>query len=427
MVEAVVAVLATLDTKHDEARFVCDSLSEAGVMPWLVDLSLRPHATPGAGIDGGLIAAAAKSSWDEIAVLDRASAAEVMILGGQRMLLDALERGQLSGAIGLGGANGTSIACSIMRGLPPLVPKVMVSPVAATAAVQWYVAESDIAMFSSIGDISMNRITRAVLQNAAEAVAAMARRWTGTEMPTDHLAPLVGVSTFGVTEKCVRRLTEGLATKGMEVIQFHASGPGGKALESLASRGALAGVVDVTTHELVDLIVGGVYSAGDGRLRSAGQASLPQVIVPGALDFANFWVGSVPERFSDREFLQFNAQNILMRTNADELSTLGRLVADRLNDAAGPFVVFIPTRGFSENTKHKTHSLGGREIGPWAQPDVDRVFTDSLREQLKDDRIEEFDLHINDAEFADACVAAFLGMIKDADWHDPSENATHGD
>jgi uncharacterized protein (UPF0261 family) len=427
MVKAVVAVLATLDTKNDEAQFVCNTLSEAGVTSWLVDLSLRPHATPGADIDGGSIATAAQSSWNEITTLDRAGAAEVMVLGGQRMLLDALKREELSGVIGLGGANGTSIVCAIMRALPPLLPKVMVSPVAATAAVQWYVAESDIAMFSSIGDISMNRITRAVLRNAAEAVAAMARRWTDSKKTADQLAPLVGVSTFGVTEKCVSRVTEGLAARGMEVIQFHASGPGGKALESLAGRGELAGVVDVTTHELADLVVGGVYSAGDGRLRSAGQASLPQIIVPGALDFANFWVGSVPEKFSNREFLQFNTQNILMRTNADELSILGRLVAGRLNDAAGPFVVLIPTQGFSENTKKMTHSLDGREIGTWARPDVDRAFTDSLREHLKNGRIEELDLHINDAGFADTCIAAFLELIKDADWPDPSENAKHGE
>ena len=427
MVKAVVAVLATLDTKNEEAQFVCNTLSEAGVTSWLVDLSLRSHATPGADIDGGSIAAAAQSSWDEITTLDRAGAAEVMVLGGQRILLDALERRKLSGVIGLGGANGTSIACAIMRALPPLLPKVMVSPVAATAAVQWYVAESDIAMFSSIGDISMNRITRAVLRNAAEAVAAMAHGWTDSKKSADQPAPLVGVSTFGVTEKCVRRVTEGLTSRGMEVIQFHASGPGGKALESLANRGALAGVVDVTTHELADLVVGGVYSAGDGRLRSAGQASLPQVIIPGALDFANFWVGSVPEKFSNREFLQFNAQNILMRTNAYELNILGRLVADRLNDATGPFVVLIPTQGFSENTKKTTHSLDGREIGPWAQPDVDRVFTDSLREHLKNGRIEELDLHINDAEFADTCIAVFLDLIKDADWPDPSENTKHGE
>ena len=426
MADAFVAVLVTLDTKHEEAQFVCETLSQAGASPWLVDLSLRPHKRVGADIGGGQIAAAANSTWDDVAKLDRTRAAEVMLLGGQRILLDAFERGALSGVIGLGGANGTSMACTLMRALPLLLPKVMVSPVAATAAVQWYVAESDIAMFSSIGDISMNRITRAVMANAAAAVAAMALRWAGKDKAAAELSPLVGVSTFGVTAACVDKVTEHLVAKGMEVIQFHASGPGGKALESLASQGALAGVIDLTTHELADLLVGGVYSAGDGRLLSAGQASLPQIVVPGALDFANFWVGMVPERYADREFLQFNAQNILMRSNADELAALGRAMADRLNQALGPLVVLIPTAGFSENTKRMTHSLDGRESGPWAQPDVDRAFTRALQEHLKHGRIEELNLHINDAEFADACVARFVAMMNEADGSESSPSATRG-
>ncbi len=415
MADTIVAVLATLDTKFEEARFVCERLSRARVRPWLIDLSLRPHERSGADVSGEQVATAANSNWSELAELDRTSAAEVMLSGGQRLLLDALGRDALAGVIGLGGANGTSMACTLMRGLPLLLPKVMVSPVAATAAVQWYVAESDIAMFPSVGDISMNRITRAVMSNAADAVAAMAQSWMGKGKSTTELSPLVGVSTFGVTAACIDRVSERLIANGMEVIQFHASGPGGKALESLAAQDALAGVIDVTTHELADLLVGGVYSAGDGRMLSAGAASLPQVFVPGGLDFVNFWVGMVPERFTDREFLQFNPQNILMRTNADEFATLGRLVADRLNDAKGPVAALIPTLGFSENTKRMTHRLDGREVGPWAQPDVDSVFTETLREHLKNGRIKELNLHINDAKFADACVDSFLEMIKATD------------
>lgn len=422
-----VAVLATLDTKSEEAGFVRDVLSRAGVRPLLMDLSLRPHGASDADVPAGRLAAAAGSTWEDLARLDRTGAAEAMVLGGSRVLLDLVARGELSGSIGLGGANGTQMACSLMRALPPLFPKVMVSPVAATAAVQWYVGESDIAMFSSIGDISMNRITRAVLNNAAAAVAAMARQWNADEEPAGELRPLVGVSTFGVTAPCVNRVTERLIAEGIEVIQFHASGPGGKALESLAGRGLLAGVMDVTTHELTDLVVGGVYSAGDGRLRLARQAGLPRLIVPGALDFANFWVGMVPSRFADREFIQFNAQNILMRTNAEEFQTLGRVVAERLNDAEGPFAVLIPKQGFSENTKRMAHDLNGREAGPWRQPEIDGIFTESLREHLRKGRIEELDLHVNDVEFADACVDLFLEMMKKQGRLDRSESTIDGD
>lgn len=411
MTDTVVGVLATLNSKEKEALFVCESIAAAGARPWLVDLSLRPHCVAGAAVSGGSLAEAGGSDWDSLAEMDRANAAEVMVAGGKKILLEAFDDGNIEGVIGIGGANGSSMACSLMRALPPVFPKVMVSPVAATPAVQWYVAESDIVMFPSIGDLSLNRITRSVMGNAIASVVAMARLQAGRKERSEESPPLVGVSSFGGTAACVDRVTEKLAERGYEVIHFHASGPGGKALESLASLGELAGVVDVTTHELADLVVDGVYSSGDGRLRGAGAAALPQVVVPGAIDHSNFWVEMVPERFREREFIRYNAQNLLMRTNAEEFKVLGRMVAERLNDARGPVTVLIPKKGYSEHTKRKTQDLKGREIGNWAQPDVDGVFSSSLQAHLKKGKFIELDLHINDAEFADACVDAFLCMV----------------
>ena len=412
MAEVAVAVLATLDSKGAEAQFVCDALAGAGVKPWLVDVSLRPHGVAGADITGGDLAEAGGATWDGLAALDRNRAAEIMVAGGASLLRERHRAGEFAGVIGLGGANGTSMACSMMRALPPLVPKAMVSAVAATAAVQWYVAESDIVMFPSIGDFTLNRITRGVLENAANAVAAMAlARAAGGQKAADE-PPLIGVSSFGGTAGCVDRVTERLMAQGYEVIHFHASGPGGKALESLAQQGELAGVVDITTHELTDLLVDGVYSAGETRLTSASAAGLPQVIVPGAIDHSNFWVGMVPEKFAGREFFQYNAQNILMRTNAEECAALGRLFADRLNQARGEFVVLIPKLGYSEHTKRRTHDLAGNDVGPWDQPDVDATFATVLGQHLKKGHIEELDLHINDPKFADACLASFLRMMQ---------------
>lgn len=411
MPDTVVGVLATLNSKEKEALFVCESIAAAGAQPWLVDLSLRPHSVAGAAISGGSLAEAGGSDWDSLAGMDRASAAEVMVAGGKKILLEACGEGNVRGVIGIGGANGSSMACSLMRALPPVFPKVMVSPVAATAAVQWFVAESDIVMFPSIGDLSLNRITRAVLENAVTAVVSMSRLQAGRKGRSEKSLPLVGVSSFGGTAACVDRVTEKLVGRGYEVIHFHASGPGGKTLESLASLGELTGVVDVTTHELADLAVDGVYSSGDGRLRGAGAAALPQVVVPGAMDHSNFWVGMVPERFRGREFIRYNEENLLMRTNAEEFKALGRMVAERLNDARGPVTVLIPMKGYSEHTKRKTQDLEGREIGNWAQPEVDGVFSSSLQAHLKKGKLIELDLHINDAEFADACVDAFLDMV----------------
>jgi uncharacterized protein (UPF0261 family) len=342
----------------------------------------------------------------------RQEAATVMAEGGKKILLDRVINREICGVIGLGGANGTNLVCSIMRALPYLVPKIAVSTVAGTAAVQWYVAESDVAMYPSIGDVTLNRITRSVFENAALAVVAAARNWTAKRDATTEHAPLVGVSSFGGTAACVDRVNERLEHLGYEVIQFHASGVGGKSLERMAVSGELAGVVDITTHELTDLIADGVYSAGGARLTGAGVAGLPQVIVPGAIDHANLWVSQVPERYKAREFFQYNMQNLLMRTNAEEFQKLGHEFAVRINAAKGPVRVLVPLEGFSEHTKRRAHDLRGNDMGPWKRTEDYQIFVDALKSRLKSVQVEELPLHINDTPFADACVDAFLEMVK---------------
>ena len=407
-----VAVLATFDTKGREARFVANALACAGVMPWSVDLSLQAHQVGGADVAGAKVAAAAGLTWQALGGLSRQEAAARMTEGGQKLLLDKFARGELAGAIGLGGANGTNLVCTIMRALPYLVPKVMVTAVAGTAAAQWYVAESDIVMFPSIGDISLNRITRSVMENAAVAVAAAAKNWAMKRDAPSERTPLIAVSSFGGTARCVDRVCERLEKLGYEVIQFHASGVGGKSLERMAASGELAGVVDVTTHELADLVADGVYSAGATRLTGAGAAGLPQVIVPGAIDHSNFWAAHVPERYQGREFFRYNAQNLLMRTNAAEFAQLGQEFAARINAAKGPTRVLIPLEGFSEHTKRRAQDLAGNDKGPWRRPEEYRAFIDALKAHLDGTPVEELALHINDPAFADACVDAFVGIGK---------------
>lgn len=410
-----VAVLATMNTKNKEVYFVADVLARAGAIPWIVDLSMKSHGVPGADVTGAQVAEAAGSSWMALNDQSRREAAAVMIEGGTRILLDKVSKGEVAGAIGLGGANGTDLVCSILRELPYLVPKIMISAVAGTAAVQWCVAESDICMYPSIGDVSLNRVTRVVMENAAWAAAMQARNWAARrEQRTKH-PPLLGISSFGGTAACVDRVSQKMETLGFEVIQFHASGVGGRSLERLASTGDLAGVIDVTTHELADFIADGVYSAGEKRLTAAGAAGLPQVIVPGAIDHINFWAGQVlPERYLNREFFRYNAQNLLMRTNAEEFEALGRIMAQRLNTAKGPVSVLIPFEGFSEHTKLRAHDLAGNDRGPWRRPEEYRIFVDTLRANLKPSvHVEEFPLHVNDPRFADACVAAYVEISEE--------------
>ncbi len=407
-----IAVLATLNTKCSEARFVAEVLTRAGATPWIVDLSLKSHSADGADVPGAGVAAAAGASWQALSECSRQDAAAVMAEGGKKILLDRFINGEICGVIGLGGANGTNLVCSIMRALPYLVPKIVISTVAGTAAVQWYVAESDVAMYPSIGDVSLNRITRSVIENAALAVAAAARNWTAKRKMTTEHAPLVGVSSFGGTAGCVDRVSERLENLGYEVIQFHASGVGGKSLERMAASGELAGVVDITTHELTDLIADGVYSAGGARLTAAGATGLPQVIVPGAIDHANLWVGQVPEHYKARAFFQYNVQNLLMRTNAEEFQKLGHEFAVRINAAKGPVRVLVPLEGFSEHTKRRAHDLQGNDMGPWKRAEDYQIFVRALKSHLKSVRVEELPLHVNDTPFADACVDAFLDMVK---------------
>jgi uncharacterized protein (UPF0261 family) len=402
-----------MNTKSREARFVGEVLARLGVRPWIVDISMKSHGVPGADVNGAQVAEAAGASWSALNERTRHDAAGVMAEGGRRILLEKVAMGEVAGAIGLGGANGTDLVCSILRALPYLVPKVMVSAVAGTAAVQWWVAESDICMYPSIGDISLNRLTMAVMENAACAVAMAARNWAARRESKKPHAPLLAVSSFGGTAACVNRVSERLEALGYEVILFHASGVGGKSLERLASSGELAGVIDITTHELADLMVKGVYSAGDARLTGAGAAGLPQVIVPGAIDHANFWVGEVPERYQKREFFRYNAQNLLLRTNAEEFEKIGDTMGARLKAALGPVRVLIPLEGFSEHSKRRAHDLAGNDSGPWRRPDEYQVFTQALRTHLDGVLIQELPLHINDAAFADACVDAFVEIAKD--------------
>jgi uncharacterized protein (UPF0261 family) len=404
-----VGVLATLDSKHEAARFVCEALRRAGVAPWLVDLSLRPHAQDFADVGGAAVAAASGTPWQALAKLSRSDAAQTMIRGGSNIVQARQQAGDIDGVLGVGGANGSTMACAIMRRLPLAFPKAMVTPVAATAAVQFYVAESDIAMFPTVGDIWLNRVTRSALTNAAEAVAGMAKARRRIE--GDHNRPLIGVSSFGNLQPAVDRITARLEAEGFEVIHFHASGPGGRALEALAGRGELAGVIDLTTSELTDLVTGGVYSAGETRLTAAGAAAVPQVVVPGCLDFTNWWVGEVPERYRQREFFQYNVEILLMRTNAEEFAALGKLIGERLRAAEGPVRVLIPRRGWSALSGRKTYDFAGRETGSWAQPETDQVFVDALTRHLPGRAIKELHHHINDPAFADACVDELISLL----------------
>jgi uncharacterized protein (UPF0261 family) len=322
---------------------------------------------------------------------------------GIAVLLPRLfEEGRFDGVLALGGSGGSSIACAGMRALPYGVPKLMVSTVAG-GDVSAYVGVKDVVMMPSIVDIAgLNRISREVLARAAGAVCGMVE----TQAPAGQKRPLVAASMFGNTTQAVQKAKSILEQAGYEVLVFHAVGTGGRTLEGLVEAGLVEGVLDITTTELADELLGGVMSAGPSRLEAAAKAGVPVVVAPGCLDMVNFHAPeTVPDRFKDRTFYRHNPNVTLLRTNVEENRRLGTIVAEKLNRSTAPLTVLIPRKGFSV--------IGGPG-GPFCQPEADLAFTASLRKALRHGiEVVELDCNINDAEFAERCARTLLRHVQD--------------
>lgn len=395
-----VVILGTLDTKGAELRFLRDAIAARGVPTLLVDTGIlgTPAFTP--DIDRRAVAAAAGTTIAALAAAgDRGQAVTVMAEGAARLAVELYARGELGGIVAIGGSGNAAIASAAMRALPIGVPKLLATTVAA-GDTRPYVGTTDITMMYSVVDISgLNRLSRRILRNAAGAIAGMVA--AGVPDPqggTDR--PLVAASMFGVTTPCVTAAREALEALGYEVLVFHATGVGGRSMESLVRDGFITGVLDVTTTELADEVAGGSLSAGPDRLEAAGAAGIPQVVSLGALDMANFGpLESVPARFEGRLLHRHNAAVTLMRTTPHENAEIGRLIAAKLNRAHGPVTLVVPLRGVS------SMDVAG---GAFHDPEADGALFAALREGLEP-RVDllEVDAHINDPIFATTLVDAF--------------------
>ncbi|HEX4149025.1 MAG TPA: Tm-1-like ATP-binding domain-containing protein, partial [Pirellulales bacterium] len=308
-----VHLLATLDTKGLEAALVRDVLQQCGVACTLVDTGCLAASPIEADITSQELYAAAGGSLAALrAAGDRGAAVAAAAQGAVQLLRVRHAAGLVAGVLGLGGSAGTTIATAAMRALPIGLPKLMVSTLA-SGQVRHYVGDKDITMVNSIVDIAgINRVSRPVLANAARAMAGMVA--LAKSPPSQGDKPLVAATMFGVTTPCVQGARAVLEAAGCEVLVFHATGAGGQAMESLVADGLIAGVLDITTTELADELVGGVLSAGPQRLTAAGRHGVPQVVSVGALDMVNFhaW-DSVPERFRSRLLYRHNPNVTLMR------------------------------------------------------------------------------------------------------------------
>jgi len=399
-----VLLIGTLDTKGDEYAFLAERLELAGVDVLLADAGTG-EPPRGRTPDITREEVAAEAGADLAAVAGDRGAAITAMAGAAAALARRLHaEGRIDGILAAGGSGNTAIATRAMQALPVGVPKLMVSTMAA-GDTRDYVGAADVTLMASVTDVAgVNSVSARILANAAAAMAGM------VQAPPVRLGdqrPLVAATMFGVTTPCVTRAREALEARGYEVLVFHATGTGGRAMEALVEGGFVRAVLDVTTTELCDDLVGGVLSAGPDRLEAAGLHGVPQVVSLGALDMVNFGArDTVPPRFEARNLYVHNPSVTLMRTTPEECGELGRRIAAKLSAANGPVSLFVPLRGVS---------MIDAEGQPFHDPEADAALFAAIRENLapRVDRV-EMDCNVNDPEFAEAMVNRLDSYLKAA-------------
>ncbi len=399
-----VLLIGTLDTKGTEIGFVRDLLRQTGLPVLVMDAGVMGVSVIAADVSREQVFAAGGSSLIEVKRLgDRGRAVTVAADGAAKLAMRLHQEGKIDAVFGLGGSAGTTIGTAAMRALPYGLPKVMVSTLA-SGQVAPYVGVSDILMVPSVVDLcGINRFSRQILANAANAVIGMVLNRPQHATPSAD-KPLIAATMFGVTTPCVEHARPLVEAAGFEALVFHATGTGGKTMEAMVRDGLIAGVLDLTTTELADELVGGILTAGKDRLTAAAIRGVPQIISVGALDMVNFGPReTVPEKFKDRRFYQHNPNVTLMRTTPEENDALGKEIAEKASAARGPTSVLIPLRGVSAIDK---------DGAPFWWPDADQALFQSIRNWIGPSvKLVELDLHINDPAFAEAVARALLDMV----------------
>ena len=392
-------VIGTCDTKWHELQFVNSILAQGGVKTVLVDVSTTAHSYP-VGITASEIASFHPARPDFLTQNEgRGDAVACM----SEALIAFVGHRQPAGVIGLGGSGGTALICAGLRALPVGLPKIMVSTVA-SGQVAPYVGASDIMMLYSITDIAgINQISHTILSNAAHAMLGMVTQ--KAESFTSG-RPLLGMTMFGVTTKGVSQIREALQSE-YEILIFHATGTGGQSMEKLIDSSLIHHVIDMTTTEICDLLMGGVMSAGEGRMDAILRRKIPYVLSLGALDMVNFGgIETVPEKYQNRLLYKHNPQVTLMRTSPEENEKMALWIARKLNKSEAPVKLYIPEKGVS------ALSVEGQ---PFYNPKADEVLFKTLQEEIKETdsrQIISLPYSINDIEFTNAVVEGFRSLIK---------------
>lgn len=396
-----VLLIATLDTKGREIGYVRDLIRAKGLATLVMDTSVVGRPVFRGDIRREEVFEAAGVDWEDVrAAGDRGRAVTLAAKGARAKALELFKAGQIDGVLGIGGSAGTTIGTACMRALPLGIPKVMVSTLA-SGQVRPFVGPRDIMLMHAVVDISgINRVSRVVLGNAAHAMVGMVVNAIPVS-PADK--PLICATMFGVTTPCVENCRDRIEPNGYEMLVFHATGVGGEAMESLVADGLIAGVLDITTTELADELVGGVLTAGPDRLTAAARTATPQVVSVGALDMVNFGPrDTVPPQFANRLFYEHNENVTLMRTTPEENAALGKELAVKVSAGQGPAAIVLPLKGVSAIDA---------EGQPFWYPDADKALFDAIRQNVASHvRLIELDAHINEPAFAECLAQTMLEL-----------------
>ena len=395
----IIAVLGTLDSKGHEHAFVADLIRERGHTPLLIDLGTgsEPQVTP----DITRFEVAESAGLDLQVLIDKQDRGECVVAMSEAapvLLVKLASEGKIDGVISLGGGGGTALGTAAMRALPIGFPKLMVSTLASGNTAH-YLGTKDITMMPSIVDVAgLNSISKTIFTRAAGAICGMVE----AKIDQSESKPLIVASMFGNTTDCINIAAKVLEEAGYEVLIFHATGTGGKTMEALIESGMVKGVLDITTTEWADELVGATLSAGPTRMDAMTKAKVPAVVSPGCLDMANFGErDSVPEKFEGRNFYIHNPQVTLMRTNAEECAELGKIIAEKANANPAPTVILNPL---------KTVSVISAEGQPFYDPEADKALFSSIHQHAKVEVI-DFDEEINSEVFAKAAAHKLLELI----------------
>ena len=403
-----ICMIGSFDTKGREYAFLREQILARGHAVVTVNTGVlgSTNLFP-VDIEADEVTLAGGAKLDQLReTRDRGEAMKIMCAGAPKIVKSLSDESRIDGIIGMGGTGGTTVVTSAMRVLAVGFPKVCVSTTA-SGDVAAYVGTKDITMIPSIVDVAgINRVSRIIFTRAAGAICGMVE----VEVPKGaDDKPVITASMFGNTTECVNDCVEILSGKGYEVLVFHATGAGGRTMESLVKEGLVDAVLDITTTEWADTVCGGVFDAGAERLDAPGQMGIPHLIVPGCVDMANFGgIDSVPDRYkkANRTFYEWNPSVTLMRTNREENEQMGKAFAEKANAAKGSVAFLIPLKGVS--------ILDG-DGEQFCDREIDRAMFDAIKDNIDEGiKVVEIDCNINDAEFSAKAVEMMLSLIDQA-------------